>query len=53
MIYKIKSFDKEAVLNEMNTENSKIEDYPMWNENVIDFIKNNYDKYLFFSYNFV
>lgn len=49
MIYKIKSFDKEAVLNEMNTENSKIEDYPMWNENVIDFIKNNYDKYLFFT----
>lgn len=48
-IYELKDFDKDALLKELNYENSLLENNPVENTNVINFIKNNFDKYIFFS----
>lgn len=48
-IYEIVSFDKDKVLHDINLELSRLESNPIENPNIINFIKNNYKKYLFFT----
>lgn len=48
-IFKIKKFNKDLVLKEINEENSILENNAMKNNVVTDFIENNLDKYLFFT----
>jgi len=48
-IYEITPFDKEVVLNEINEQYAILESNPLNNDNVINFIKDNYQKYLFFT----
>lgn len=47
MIYQIKAFDKDLVYNEICIENDKLENNPVWNENILNFIKSNSEKYIF------
>jgi hypothetical protein len=48
-IHEITTFDKELVLNDINYENAIIESNPIKNDNVINFIKENNEKYVFFT----
>lgn len=48
-IYEIVSFNKEEILEKINYEYAILENNPEWNFNIINFIKNNSDKYLFFT----
>ncbi len=48
-IYEITPFDKNIVLNEINFEQAIIESNPIKNDNVINFIKDNSEKYLFYT----
>ncbi len=48
-IYELIPFDKELVLNDINYENAIIESNPIKNDNVINFIKENNEKYVFFT----
>ncbi|MDD3646070.1 MAG: HAD family hydrolase [Candidatus Gracilibacteria bacterium] len=47
LIYELQQFDKEKVLEDINYENSIIESNPIENEKVVNFIKNNFEKYIF------
>lgn len=46
-IYEIVPFDKISVLQEINDENAILERNAVENKNVVEFIKNNYEKYIF------
>ena len=48
-IYEIIVFDKEKILEEINTSLQELEYNPIPNIQLIDFIKNNHDKYIFFT----
>lgn len=48
-IYELTPFDKDAVLKDMNDENAILESNAVKNQTVVDFIKNNSDKYIIFS----
>gem|GEM_PF-5138194 len=48
-IHEVISFDKEKVLDAINREMDVLEDHPQMNTQVVDFIKNNYKKYLLFT----
>ena len=48
-IYKLVSFDKKRVLQEINIALEEVENNPVWNPSVIEFIKNNYKNYIFFT----
>jgi len=48
-IYEFTTFDKELVLKDINYENAIIESNPVKNDNIINFIKDNSEKYLFYT----
>jgi hypothetical protein len=48
-ISEIITFDQEKVLDDINTEISELENNPIINANVVDFIKSHYKEYLFFT----
>ncbi len=48
-ILEIVSFDMQQVLDDINRELQILEDTPIQNPHIVEFIKNNYQKYLFFT----
>jgi len=48
-IYDIIPFDRQRVLSEINTSLQQLEAHPVENKIVVDFIKKNYSKYIFFT----
>lgn len=48
-IYELQAFDKAAVIKEINTELEKLESNPLPIDGVLEFIKKNHKKYLFFT----
>jgi phosphoglycolate phosphatase-like HAD superfamily hydrolase len=48
-ISEIITFDQQKVLNDINSEISELENNPIINENVVDFIRAHYKEYLFFT----